>query len=560
MIVCQHQNSSNGDIHTANQWMRAANAQTIIAPKRIDRTFGKAMASARQKKWTVAIKATVFILASATSAVAGGAAQNLDDAHLDIIARTDAEAARIAKVTAPTSQFSEPEAFEERPAGAATVRARKNADAFSQPSANIGFDGELEFKVGNGLFRKIWVQAPASTEASDGLGPLYNARGCQNCHIKDGRGHVPQGPDDNAISLFLRVSIPAKNEGNTAQIEDFLATTDDPNYGGQIQDFAASGLPAEARLSVQYTPVPVNLAGGETIVLKQPDYLLSDLGFGPLHPKAMLSPRLTPQMIGLGLLEAIPAADILANADEHDEDADGISGRPNLGWSPEYGQVMLGRFGWKAGTPTVRHQSAAAFAGDIGISNPLFPNPWGDCTQNQSSCIQAQHGEAPAQDGFELDAQGLDLVTFYAQNLAVPARRDVSDPMVLRGKEMFYASGCALCHTPKFVTHRLKDQPAQSFQLIWPYTDLLLHDMGEGLADHRPEGRATGYEWRTPPLWGIGLTKRVSGHSNFLHDGRASTLMEAILWHGGEAQAARDYVKELPKPDRDALVKFLESL
>ncbi|MEC7761189.1 MAG: di-heme oxidoredictase family protein [Pseudomonadota bacterium] len=484
----------------------------------------------------------------------------LGDDHLNVIPRTSDEAARIATVTAPTDDFSQAEQFEERPAGASTVRARNNADAFSQPSANIGFEGELEFKVGNGLFRKIWVTAPASTEASDGLGPLYNARGCQNCHIKDGRGHLPEGPDDNAVSFFLRVSIPAETALELQEVEDYIGATEEPNYGGQIQDFATNGLPAEAQVQISYQDVPVELAGGEVVTLRQPTYALTDLGYGPLHPEAMLSPRLTPQMIGLGLLEAIPAQDILALADENDEDGDGISGRPNLVWSIEHDKVMLGRFGLKAGTPTIRHQSAAAFAGDIGISNPLFPNPWGECTEAQTDCVTAEHGDDESHDGFEVDDQGLDLVTFYARNLAVPARRGADDPEVLQGKEVFYSAGCTSCHTPKFVTNRLEDRPAQSFQLIWPYTDMLLHDMGPGLADNRPEGRATGTEWRTAPLWGIGLTKLVSGHDTYLHDGRARTLIEAILWHGGEAQAARDVVVGLDKPDRDALVKFLESL
>ena len=463
-------------------------------------------------------------------------------------------------MTAPTDDFTQAEPFEERPAGAATVRARNNADAFSQPSANIGFEGELEFKVGNGLFRKIWVTAPASTEASDGLGPLYNARGCQNCHIKDGRGHLPDGPDDNAVSFFLRVSIPAETALKLQEVEDFIGAAEEPNYGGQIPDFATSGLPAEAQVQISYEDVPVELEGGEVVTLRKPAYDLTDLGYGPLHPDAMLSPRLTPQMIGLGLLEAIPAQDILALADEADENGDGISGRPNLVWSIEHDKVMLGRFGLKAGTPTIRHQSAAAFSGDIGISNPLFPNPWGECTEGQSACVDAEHGDDTSHDGFEIDDQGLDLVTFYARNLAVPARRGADDADVLHGKEVFYDAGCTSCHTPKFVTNRLNDQPAQSFQLIWPYTDMLLHDMGPGLADNRPEGRATGTEWRTAPLWGIGLTKLVSGNDTYLHDGRARSLMEAILWHGGEAQAARDAVVGLSKPDRDALVTFLESL
>ncbi|WP_298500751.1 di-heme oxidoredictase family protein [uncultured Maritimibacter sp.] len=520
------------------------------------------MPSSTRARWTrrnslAAIVAGIVVVGSAHGQ---GLGFELTDDHLNATPRTAAEAARIAAVTASTTDFTKPETFEERPGGATTVRARANADAFSQPSANIGFDGELEFKVGNGLFRKIWVTAPSSTIASDGLGPLYNARGCQNCHIKDGRGHVPEGPDDNAVSMFLRVSIPAETALELREIEDYVGAAEEPNYGGQIQDFATSGLPAEARMGIDYTDLPVTLGDGTVVTLRDPTYSLADLGYGPLHPDAMLSPRVTPQMIGLGLLESIPAADILAHADEDDADGDGISGRPNLVWSLEYDKVMLGRFGLKAGTPTIKHQSAAAFAGDIGISNPLFPNPAGDCTEAQTNCQTATHGDDAEQGGFEVDEAGLDLVAFYSRNLAVPARRGADDPQVLQGKGLFYGAGCTSCHTPKFITARMPDREPQSFQLIWPYTDMLLHDMGEGLADHRPEGRATGTEWRTAPLWGIGLTKLVSGHDTYLHDGRARTLEEAILWHGGEAQGARDSYADMPAADRAALVTFLESL
>ena len=264
-------------------------------------------------------------------------------------------------------------------------------------------------------------------------------------------------------------------------------------------------------------------------------------------------------MIGLGLLEAIPAADILALADPQDRNGDGISGRANTVWSVEYDQPMLGRFGLKAGSPTLRQQSASAFAGDIGISTPLFPNAAGDCSKAQIACQKASHGDQDPR-GTEVDQTGLDLVTFFSRNLAVPARRNPDDPNVLLGKEVFYTTGCTACHQPNFVTHRLANQPEQSFQLIWPYSDMLLHDLGEGLADNMPEARATGREWRTAPLWGIGLTKQVSGHSYFLHDGRARSLIEAVLWHGGEAKNQRDAVIEMPKTDRDALITFLESL
>ena len=302
------------------------------------------------------------------------------------------------------------------------------------------------------------------------------------------------------------------------------------------------------------------LSEGETVFMRRPAYSLEDLGYGPLHPEAGFSPRVAPQMIGMGLLEAIPAADIVAFADPEDADRDGISGRPNVSWSRAQKKAMLGRFGWKASTATVLDQVANAFAADIGISTHLLPDAWGDCTEAQQECRSARHGDRDVHDEHEISAESLELVTFYSRNLGVPARRDLDDPEVLRGKEVFYRTGCISCHRPAFVTHRLVEQPAQSFQLVWPYTDLLLHDMGEGLADNRSEGHATGREWRTPPLWGIGLTERVSGHTLFLHDGRARSLLEAILWHGGEAQPHSDAVVEMPKNDRDALVRFLESL
>lgn len=486
-------------------------------------------------------------------------AQTLDDHHLPVVPRTTEESARIAAILAPPTDFSQPEPFEDKPAGAATVRARMNADAFSQFSANMPFAHEMDFKLGNALFRKTWVASPASTLASDGLGPVYNARACQDCHLKDGRGHPPERPEDGRVSMFLRLSVPG---GTTpAEIAEWLATSPEPTYGSQLQDFAAPGHSAEGRMEISWTEHPVTLADGAVVSLRAPAYSVSDLGHGALHPDTMLSPRVAPQMIGLGLLEAIPAADILALADPDDADGDGISGRAQIVPSVEFGVPMLGRFGLKAGAPTVKEQSAGAFSGDMGLSTPLHPDPWGDCTVVQAECRAAPHGqEAGPRDGLEVDAASLDLVTFYSRNLGVPARRGLDNPSALRGKEVFHSLGCASCHTPKHVTHRLEGRPEQSFQLIWPYTDLLLHDMGEGLADDRPEGRATGREWKTPPLWGIGMTKAVSGHTQFLHDGRARSLLEAILWHGGEAEAARDGVVTLPADDRAALIAFLESL
>ncbi|MFV2053227.1 di-heme oxidoredictase family protein [Aliiroseovarius sp. YM-037] len=505
-----------------------------------------------------------LVILGAPAALAGA---ELDLPHLNVVPRTEAEQARIDTVTQPTSSFDTAEPFETNPGGAATVPAGTDTNAFSHPSANISFERELDFKLGNGLFRKLWVSSPSSTLASDGLGPLFNARSCQRCHLKDGRGHPPEDPDDSTVSMFLRVSVPASADEAMSEIEAFLLSVGDdtprnrpdPVYGGQLQDFGVQGHAAEYRLGIEYEEVEIALSDGEFATLLKPTYTAENLSYGPLAEGAMLSPRIAPQMIGLGLLEAIPAADILAAEDPDDADGDGISGRAQIVWSFEHDRPMLGRFGLKAGAPTIREQSAAAFSGDIGISTPIFGAPFGDCTDAQPDCRAGPHGDGDVRVT-EVDAEGLDLVTFYSRNLAVPARRDVDNPQVLRGKEVFYDTGCTSCHTPKYVTHRLEDQPEQSFQLIWPYTDLLLHDMGEGLADNRPEGRASGREWRTAPLWGIGLTEQVNGHTRFLHDGRARNLLEAILWHGGEAEAAKSLVVEMPREDRDAMIRYLESL
>jgi CxxC motif-containing protein (DUF1111 family) len=455
--------------------------------------------------------------------------------------------------------FSVVEEGEEAPGGAATALKTNNRDVFSHFSTGMSLEREADFKMGRALFRRLWVSAPSSTKSSDGLGPLYNARGCVNCHLRDGRGHPPSAnwPDDSAVSMFLRLSIPPQTAEQKQLIAEHKANViPEPTYGYQLQNYAIRGHDAEGRMNITYAEEPVTLRDGTVVKLRRPTYTISDLGYGSLDPQVMLSPRVAPQMIGLGLLEAISEEDIRSGAKADT----GVSGRPNEVWSVEHNRVMLGRFGWKAGNPTIRQQSAEALAIDIGLSNPLVPRPFGDCTAAQTLCLNAPNGNSPGPDGVEVNRQLLDLMTFYSENLAVPARRDHDDPKVLQGKALFSATGCAACHRPSFTTGVIADQPHLSNQKIWPYTDLLLHDMGEGLADNRPEGVATGREWRTPPLWGIGLTETVSGHTFFLHDGRARSLEEAILWHGGAAQGARDGYAALSKSERDALIAFLRSL
>jgi CxxC motif-containing protein (DUF1111 family) len=361
--------------------------------------------------------------------------------------------------------------------------------------------------------------------------------------------------------MFLRLSIPpGSDEERQALAEHRINVVPEPTYGGQLQNFALPGQDIEGRMHVTYEEETVKLGDGTEVSLRRPSYRATDLGFGPMHEKVMLSPRVASPMIGLGLLEAVPEAQILEMADPDDADGDGISGRPNRVWSLRMEDVMLGRFGWKAGNPTVEQQSAEAFAGDIGIGSTLVPRASGDCTQRQTACIGAPSGAPKDHPNVEIADDLLALVTFYAQNLAVPPRRAADTPEVAAGRALFDQIGCAACHRPSLKSGEAAGQPHLSNQIIWPYTDLLLHDMGPGLADNRPEGRASGREWRTPPLWGIGLTKTVSGHTLFLHDGRARNLTEAILWHGGEADAARDKFAALSKADRAALLAFVSSL
>lgn len=492
-----------------------------------------------------------------------GAAAGASDTSALSTTRDDlspAERDRVAAVTAQTTDFTKPEAFEVMQGGAGTSRKLVNQDAFSNFSANLSFEQEETFKLGNALFRKLWVSSPSSTQASDGLGPLFNARACQSCHLKDGRGHPPEGAAD-ATSMFLRLS----RAPRTPQEQDLIRSKvilnlPDPVYGGQLQDLAVPGMQAEGRMVVDYEAFSVSLDDGTEVPMRRPTYSVTDLAYGPLDVTTTLSPRVTPAMIGLGLIEQIHPADILARADPDDADGDGLSGRASIVRDPATGALALGRFGWKAQNPTIRAQTAGAFSGDIGISSPDHPENWGDCTEAQADCRAAPHGAQPRLGETEAPDPVLDLVTFYSQHLAVPARRDVDDQQVLRGKAIFHGLGCAACHTPKYVTRKDAADPTLAFQLIWPYSDFLLHDLGPGMADWQPVGDARGGEWRTQPLWSIGLTKTVSGHTFFLHDGRARNLTEAILWHGGEAEAATDGFKALPKADRDALVRFLESL
>ncbi|MFN4329230.1 MAG: di-heme oxidoredictase family protein [Limnobacter sp.] len=443
----------------------------------------------------------------------------------------------------------------ERTAGDATVFA-DGKNAFSFPAANLDNAERTRFAIGNSFFKRNWVQAPASTTARDGLGPHFIARSCGACHAFDGRGEPPSIKNrlssEQPVDLLIRLSIPGS--------DPTLGVVPEPTYGDQFNNAAVDGVKPEGQVAIRYEPVHGQYKDGTRFTLMRPVYSFSQLNYGPMHPDTRISPRIAPQLIGVGLLEAIPDSSLLDNVNSQAKRTDGISGRLNRVHDAYTGQERLGRFGWKANVATLMHQTAGAFAGDIGITSSLFPKE--PCTSVQADCLSAPRGGKPGQP--EIDERGLAEVVFYQATLAPPAARAVKNPEVVRGRALFHEAQCAACHRPSYTTgpvpfptlssHKLENQ------LIWPYTDLLLHDMGDGLADGRDDFLANGREWKTPPLWGIGLIKSVNGHTRLLHDGRANGVEEAILWHGGEAEASQSQFRSLSKADRAALIKFVESL
>ena len=456
----------------------------------------------------------------------------------------------------------QPDPLGEKTGGDTTVYAT-GRNAFSFPAANLPDDERTRFVIGNSFFRRNWVEAPASTKARDGLGPHFIARSCGGCHVQDGRGEPPAifnrlgETRDPTVALLIRLSIPGTDAHGGPKHE--------PTYGDQFNNAAVQGVKPEGRVTLRYDTIQGKFADGTPYALQKPVYGFADLGYGPMHPDVMLSPRIAPQIIGVGLLEAIAEADILANAADQAAVPGPIKGTPNQVWDAPSGRMMLGRFGWKANVATIAHQTGGAFLGDMGITSRHFANE--ACTPAQKDCLAAPSGKSAAaqgQPGVEIDDKTLDDVIFYQATLAPPARRNPQDAQVLRGQALFAQAQCATCHRPSYVTQggpfpHLTSK-ALNGQRIWPYTDLLLHDMGDALADSRPDFLANGRQWKTPPLWGIGLIRDVNGHMRLLHDGRADGVLEAVLWHGGEAEDSKQQVLRFNEADRRALVAFVESL
>ncbi len=471
------------------------------------------------------------------------------------------QGAVFAASTIPGSQI--PESQGELTAGKTTVYAT-GQNAFSFPFANLSQPERTRFAIGNSFFKRNWVQAPASTSARDGLGPHFIARSCGACHAFDGRGKPPQQVDgistEQAVDLLFRLSI----EPNTLtdmqhQLRARYGVIPEPVYGDQLNNAAIDGVQAEAQVVVQTVPLLGKYPDGTPYELLAPTYSFKQFAYGPLHPDVKVSPRIAPQLIGVGLIDAISPQDLLDNAAQQMQAQSSIHGRVNRVHDPFLGDNVIGRFGWKANVASLAGQTALAFRGDIGITSSKVPHE--SCTAAQTDCLKAPSGAELG--GHEITDSLLEQVIFYQSVLAPPARRNVNNPAVQRGEQLFHQADCAVCHHPSYVTVESQWPSAASENAqgvrIWPYTDLLLHDMGEDLADHRVDGLAHGREWKTPPLWGIGLIQAVNGHSHLLHDGRARNIEEAILWHGGEAEQSKQFFKALTQSERVALIQFVQS-
>lgn len=429
------------------------------------------------------------------------------------------------------------EQYDPRLSGGAATVFLSNSQAFGAAIPGLSGYDDFMHELGDALFEQTFVSAPANI--FPGLGPLYNNVSCISCHHNDGKGTPTLGLITS--SLLTRISLHGTDEhGGPLSI---------PGYGGQLQDKATAGKVAEGKITISYTELPFTFPDGSTASLRKPTYTFTN-PYTALVAGHMVSVRLAPPVFGLGLLELIPEATLLSYADENDANGDGISGRPNYVYNPQTRQREMGRFGLKSNNPNIHIQVASAFNQDIGITNYIFP------IENSFGQLQYDGlGDDP-----EIADSMLDATTFYIRTLAVPARRNVTDEVALKGEKIFKQLNCARCHIPTTYTGVDNRLPTLSNQRIHAYTDLLLHDMGDDLADGRPDYLATGNEWRTPPLWGIGLFAKTNGVPFYLHDGRARTLTEAILWHGGEAKKSKDAFVQLSTGDREALLKFLQSL
>lgn len=390
-----------------------------------------------------------------------------------------------------------------------------------------------KLKAGFSLFAKPWVAAPSSTRVRDGLGPHFNATSCMSCHSRMGRGN-PFGENQTVgHSILFRVSI-----GNSI----FSGPLADPNYGLQLQVNSIGNIPRESKSKVKFSYIKGSFKDGEEYELREPEFYFENLNYGSLPSARSISPRTSPHLAGLGYIDSISEQEILLFEDEADQNGDGISGRANYSWSPSRKKLMLGKFGHKANVPTLLDQIAGAFQGDIGITSSYLSNE--NCSAFQDECLAQMNGGSP-----EISDKHLGFVHLLLTSIEAPRVQQIKNAS--KGQKIFQEIGCSKCHRAGYMVNG---------QMVSPYSDFLLHDMGESLSDNREDFIASGREWKTAPLWGLGSLRKVNGHSNLLHDGRARSISEAILWHGGEGESSKQKFLNLPKQSRKALIFFLNSL
>jgi CxxC motif-containing protein (DUF1111 family) len=421
--------------------------------------------------------------------------------------------------------------------------------AFRSIAANADNTLLAPFLFGQRIFDVVWDHQPVISPVLDGMGPMFNRTACRECHEGNGRGFPPENVGDPMKSMLVRLSIPGDGpHGGPNPV---------PHYGDQLQDRAVEGVAAEGQAIITYEEIQGEFGDGTSFSLRKPTVKIVNTGYGNLPADTLMSARVATPVIGLGLLQAVPVETMEALADPDDENGDGISGRINMAWDAASLQMAPGRFGWKANVPSVRHQTAGAALGDMGLTSAVFIENL--CEPVQEDCLTMAEKISATADAPEIHAELLTAMEMYMLLLAVPAQRNADSPAVQAGEALFRGIGCSSCHMPTLITGE-GDLPPNSNQVIHPFTDLLVHDMGEGLADNRPDYGASGQEWRTQPLWGIGLTYDVGHANNHLHDGRARSLTEAILWHGGEAEGPREVFRNLAEEQRNELLEFLGSL
>ncbi len=439
------------------------------------------------------------------------------------------------RANAPAQPAANPAAF--------LYAASSASRTFSQPAPALNATQRQTFDQGNRLFNTNWVPAGTQGSAFTGLGPLYNRSSCVACHVRDGRGQPPNRAQPS-LSLLIRISLPGKAAHG--------APKPVPGYGLQINDQALPGVPPEAQVALAWRKISGFYADGEPFSLRAPVLTLENAAYGDLPPDMQTSIRVAPAVFGLGLIEALSDSAILALADPDDLNNDGISGRINSVYSKQLARVAIGRYGWKANIATLQDQTLDAALFDIGLTSEQAPQQ--NCEPTQSACLQAITGPKP-----ELSKAVTAKITAYLRMLGVPKPRPAT-PESARGAALFRDFQCSACHVESLTTSANSGLNHLQNQIFHPYTDLLLHDMGEYLSDQRPDFAASGSEWRTAPLWGIGLIPSVNGHNFLLHDGRARGVAEAILWHGGEAQAAKERFRKASNADRQALLAYVNRL